>query len=104
MERKLSENEKQSIEMCEHACEILRRKNIPHKVCKKTIGHINLLGYVRGKTKIKPIMSFWARTGKYVFLIEPKGLIKCRDSCGLNNCILSYENFIKLENEELEII
>ena len=43
MERKLSENEKQSIERCEYACEILRKENIPHKVCKKTIGHINLL-------------------------------------------------------------
>lgn len=104
MKKELSENEKQSIEMCEYACERLRKENIPHKVCKKTIGHINLLGYVQGKTKLKTIMSYWARTGKYVFLIKPKGLIKNGDNRGLNNCILSYKDFIRLENEDLEII
>ena len=104
MERKLSENEKQSIERCEYACEILRKENIPHKVCKKTIGHINLLGYVQGKKNLKPIMCFWARTGRYIFLIHPKKLISNGDNRGLQNCILSYKDFIRLENEELEII
>lgn len=104
MKRELSENEKESIKRCEYACELLRKQNIPHKICKKTIGHINLLGYIQGKTTLKPIMSFWARTGKYIFLVEPKGLIKNGDDRGLQNCILSYKDFIRLENEELEII
>ena len=49
-------------------------------------------------------MSFWARTGKYVFLVEPKGLIKNIGDRGVSNCILAYQKFIELENEELEII
>lgn len=102
--KQLSENEKEAIKRCENACELLRKQNIPHKVCKKTIGHINLLGYVQGKTTLQPIISFWARTGKYVFLKTPKGLIKNGDDRGIHNCILSYEDFIRLENEELEVI
>lgn len=46
-------NEQQAIERCEYACEILRKENIPHKVCNKNIGHINLLGYVQGNYKEK---------------------------------------------------
>lgn len=104
MKSELSENEKESIKKCEYACELLRKQNIPHKICKKTIGHINLLGYIQGKKTLKPIMSFWARTGKYIFLVEPKGLIKNGDDRVIHNCILSYSDFIRLENEELEII
>lgn len=94
-------NEQQAIERCEYACEILRKENIPHKVCNKNIGHINLLGYVQGKESLKPIMSFWARTGRYIFLIHPKELIRNGDNRGLHNCILSYKDFIRIENEEL---
>lgn len=94
-------NEQKAIERCEYACEILRKENIPHKVCNKNIGHINLLGYVRGKESLKPIMSFWARTGRYIFLIHPKELIRNGDNRGLHNCILSYKDFIRIENEEL---
>ena len=97
-------NEQLAIERCEHACEILRKENIPHKVCNKNIGHINLLGYVQGKKNLKPIMSFWTRTGRYIFLIHPKKLISNGDNRGLQNCILSYKDFIRMENEELEII
>ncbi len=102
--RELTENEKEAIKRCDYACELLRKNNIPHEVKKKEIGHINLLGYVRGKTTLKPIMSFWARTGKYIFLRTPDGLIKNGDDRGINNCILSYKDFIKLENEEIEVI
>ncbi|MBO5138702.1 MAG: hypothetical protein J6B89_03570 [Bacilli bacterium] len=104
--RELTENEKEAIRRCEYACELLRKQNIPHEVKKKEIGHINLLGYIKDKTTLQPIMSFWARTGKYVFLRIPKGQIKNGDERGINNCILSYKDFIMLENyeEELEII
>lgn len=94
-------NEQLAIERCKHACEVLRKENIPHKVCNKNIGHINLLGYVQGKESLKPIMSFWARTGRYIFLIHPKELIRNGDNRGLHNCILSYKDFIRIENEEL---
>lgn len=97
-------NEQLAIERCEHACEILRKENIPHKVCNKNIGHINLLGYLPGKKELKPIMSFWARTGRYIFLTYPKKPIRNGDNRGLQNCILSYKDFIRIENEELEII
>ena len=45
-------------------------------------------------------MSFWARTGKYVFLRTPRELINNGDDRGINNCILSYKDFIKMEQEE----
>lgn len=103
--RELTENEKEAIKRCEYACELLRKQNIPHKVCKKTIGHINLLGYIQGKKTLKPIMSFWARTGKYIFLRTPKKVIEHGDNRGIQNCILSYQDFIRLENEEeIEVI
>ena len=72
----LTENEKESVKRCEYACELLRKHNIPHKVCKKTIGHINLLAYVKGKTTLQPVMSFWARKGTYIFLRTPKKVIE----------------------------
>lgn len=103
--KQLSEKEKEAIKRCEYACELLRKQNIPHKVCKKTIGHINLLGYIQGKTILQPIMSFWAGTGKYVYLKTPRELIQNGDDRGIHNCILSYKDFIRLENEdEVEII
>lgn len=102
--KELTENEKEAIRRCKYACELLRKQNIPHEVKKKEIGHINLLGYVRGKTTLQSIMSFWSRTGKYVYLRTPDGLIKNGDDREIHNCILSYKDFIRLENEELETI
>ncbi len=98
--------EKETAKRCDYACELLRKQNIPHEVKNRGIGHINLYGYIRGKTTLQPIMSFWAGTGKYVFLRIPKGQIKNGDERGINNCILSYKDFIMLENYEgeLEII
>lgn len=105
MNKELSDNEKEAVRRCHYACELLRKNNIPHLVKKKEIGHINLLGYVKGKTELKPIMSFWARTGKYIFLKSPRELIKNGDDRGIHNCILSYKDFIELENEEdIEVI
>ena len=93
----LTENEKESVKRCEYACELLRKHNIPHKVCKKTIGHINLLAYVKGKTTLQP--------GTYIFLRTPKKVIEHGDNRGIQNCILSYQDFIRLENEEeIEVI
>lgn len=97
----LSENEKEAIKRCEHACELLRKNNIPHVVKKKEIGHINLLAYVNGKTELKAVMSFWARTGKFIFLRSPKTKITIvtEKDRGINNCIKAYKEFIRLENK-----
>lgn len=103
--RELSENEKEAIRRCDYACELLRKNNIHHEVKKKEIGHINLLAYVPGKTKLQPIMSFWARTGKFIFLRAPKGPVVTQSDRGINSCIETYKEFIRLENEEeLEVI
>lgn len=104
MSKSLTENEKEAIKRCDYACELLRKNNIPHEVKKKEIGHINLYGYIQGKTKIQPIMSFWARTGKYIFLRSPKQNIELINERGIDNCISAYKNFINLEQEELEVI
>ena len=102
MKKELTENEKEAIRRCDYACELLRKNNIPHEVKKKEIGHINLYGYINGKTKIQPIMSFWARTGKYIFLRTPKENIGLIDERGINNCISDYNKFITMEREQNE--
>lgn len=99
MKKELTENEKEAVRRCDYACELLRKENIPHEVKKKQIGHINLFAYVNGKTTLKAVMSFWARTGKYVFLRQPRKIIDYKDERGLQNCIKAYKEFIKLENE-----
>lgn len=101
MNKELSGKEKQAIERCEYACELLRKNNIPHVVKKKEIGHINLLAYVNGKTELKAVMSFWARTGKFIFLRSPKSKITIvtEKDRGINNCIEAYKEFVRLEQE-----
>lgn len=98
----LSENEKEAIKRCEYACELLRKNNIPHVVKKKEIGHINLLAYVNGKIELKAVMSFWARTGKFIFLRCPssKTTIVTENDRGIKNCIAAYKEFVRLENEK----
>lgn len=98
--KELTENEKEAITRCEYACELLRQNNIPHVVKKKEIGHINLLAYVNGKTELKAVMSFWARTGKFIFLRCPssKITIATENDRGIKNCIAAYEEFVRLEN------
>lgn len=100
----MTEREEGTGKRCDYACELLRKQNIPHEVKNRGIGHINLYGYIQGKTTLQPIMSFWAGTGKYVYLRHPKNQIKNGDDRGINNCILSYKDFIRLENEEIEVI
>lgn len=99
--REPTENEKEAIKRCEYACELLRKNNIPRVVKKKEIGHINLLAYVNGKTELKAVMSFWARTGKFIFLRSPKAKITIvtESDRGINNCIKAYKEFIRLENK-----
>lgn len=102
MNKELSGKEKQAIERCEYACELLRKNNIPHVVKKKEIGHINLLAYVNGKTELKAVMSFWARTGKFIFLRCPsnKITVAIEDDRGIKNCIDAYKEFVRLENKQ----
>lgn len=98
MEKALT-NEQEAIRRCEYASQLLSEANIPHEIKKKEIGHINLLGYVKAEGKIKPVMSFWARTGKYIFLRTPKEPIEIGDCRGIQNCMKSYRRFIEMEQE-----
>ncbi len=88
------DKEKQAIERCEYASNLLNNNNIIHEIKKKEIGHINI--YYDNK----PIMSFWARTGKFIFLRIPKGKIKTKDDRGIQNCIDAYKQYVKLEQEQ----
>lgn len=87
----MSDKEKQAIERCNYASQLLTESNIKHEIKKKEIGHINIY-----YNEI-PIMSFWARTGKFIFLRVPKGKIKTNDDRGIKNCIDAYNQFVKLE-------
>lgn len=95
--KELTDNEKEAIRRFEYASQLLSEANIPHEIKKKEIGHINLLGYVKDEGKIKPIISFWARTGKYIFLRTPKESIEVGDCRGIKNCIETYKRFIEME-------
>ena len=95
----ISDKEKETIRRCEYACNKLMENHIPHVVKKKEIGHINLLANIDGK--LLTIMSFWARTGKFIFLKSPKSkiIIPTENDRGINNCIESYKKFIELEQK-----
>ena len=90
----LTDKEKQAIERCEYACKKLKENNIPFEIKKREIGHINLL------YNNKPIMSFWARTGRFIFLKNPRGPIVTQDDRGLKNCIEAYLECVRLEQSE----
>lgn len=95
MNKELTEKEKQAIKRCEYACTKLEENNIPYEIKKKEIGHINLL------YDNKPVMSFWARTGKFIFLrcSSSKITVVTENDRGIKNCIAAYEKFVRLENE-----
>ena len=89
----MTDKEKQAIERCDYACKLLDENNIQYEVKKKEIGHINLL------YKDIPIMSFWSRTGKFIYLRVPKKTIITKDDRGIKNCIQAYKMFIKSEEK-----
>ncbi|MBR4260639.1 MAG: hypothetical protein IKQ33_01630 [Clostridia bacterium] len=95
----LSEKEKEAVRRCEYACNKFRENHIPHVVKKQEIGHINLLANVDGK--LLAVMSFWARTGKFIFLRIPKNkiVITSDNDRGLNNCIDAYLKFFGAEDK-----
>lgn len=89
----MSENEKEACRRCEYASKLLTEHNIPHEIKKKEIGHINLLS----KEK-KVVMSFWARTGKFIYTVNPQNdynrEIDLEDR-GIKKCIELYEKEFK---------
>lgn len=84
-------------ERCEYASKLLTKNNIPHAIKNADIGHINLL------KNEKVVMSFWARTGRYIYTINPKNIsnivtIDPDYDRGIQNCINCYKNtFLKQE-------
>jgi len=89
----MTDNEQEAVKRCDYASELLNKENIEHQIKKKEIGHINLL------YKGKCVMSFWARTGKFIFTITPKEIIETLDDRGIKNCIVAYKKLI----EQLEV-
>lgn len=93
----MSENEKIACERCDYACELLDKENIPYTVKKREIGHINLL------FNNKVVMSFWARTGRFIYTVNPENYSSTDtlDSYldrGIKKCIKTYnKTFRKLE-------
>lgn len=85
----MTDNEKTACERCDYASELLNKENVPHVIKKKEIGHINLL--FEGKT----VMSFWARTGRFIYTVNPsnyknaKTLAEDTDR-GIKKCIKTY--------------
>lgn len=84
----MTDNEKTACDRCTYACELLDKENIPYEVKKKEIGHINLL--FEGKV----VMSFWARTGRFIYTVNPNNYnVQPLDSDldrGIKNCIKAY--------------
>lgn len=89
----MTNNEKIACDRCTHACELLAKENIPYEVKKKEIGHINLL--FAGKV----VMSFWARTGRIIYTVNPRNYdVKPLDSDldrGIKKCIKIYKGTFK---------
>lgn len=84
----MSDNEQEAIKRCHYASQLLTEAKIDHQIKKESIGHINLL------YKGKCVMSFWARTGKFIFTKSPSSPIKTRDDRGIKNCIDAYKQLI----------
>ena len=80
MHEKIAEARKR----CEYASKLLEKENISYVIKNKDIGQINL--YYNQKV----VMSFWARTGRYIFNVKnertenidinpdfDRGILKC---------------------------
>lgn len=93
----MSDNEKLACDRCDYACELLVKENVPYVVKKKEIGHINLL------FEDKVVMSFWARTGRFIYTVNPDNYknsigIDSDIDRGIKKCIKTYnETFRRSE-------
>lgn len=90
----MTDNEKTACDRCTYACELLDKENILYEVKKKEIGHINLL--FEGKV----VMSFWARTGRFIYTVNPSNYknVKKLDpdfDRGIKKCIKTYKGTFK---------
>ncbi len=91
------EKEKIACERCDYASELLTKEKIPYVIKKREIGHINLL--FEGKV----VMSFWARTGKFIYTVNPSNYQNAKQldddlDRGIKNCIKIYKNTFRKEN------
>lgn len=81
-------------ERTEYASKLLNEANIPHEIKNPDIGHINLFYF--GKC----VMSFWARTGKFIYTINPLNFKKSIEldnefDRGIKKCIKCYNQTFK---------
>lgn len=94
----VSYNIQEARKRCEYASNLLKEANIPHEIKNRDIGHINLFN------NAKCVMSFWSRTGRFIFTMNVKELEKtCRLDLdldpeidrGIKNCIETYKKVFK---------
>lgn len=92
----MSDKEQEAIKRCQYASQLLTKEGIEHQIKKESIGHINL--FYKGRC----VMSFWARTGNFIFNICPPEPIITADDRGINNCINAYWQLINAINRTYE--
>lgn len=83
---------------CEYAGKLLTEAKIPYQIKNADIGHINI--YYRSK----PVISFWARTGKTLFTMNTEWFEKNKITNndldrGIKNLIFLYKQYFKEEND-----
>ena len=86
---------------CEYASNLLREADIPHTIKNADIVHINL--FYMGKT----VMSFWARTGRYIYTVNTKNNIDIDADFdrGIKNCIKTYKKtFLEVKMDKYELM
>ena len=77
-------------ERCTYASNLLTKAGIEHVVKNPDIGHINLM------FNNKVVMSFWARTGRFIYTINPNEyersfVIDPEFDRGIKKCIEVYD-------------
>ena len=89
-----------SRERCEYASKLLKEINVPYEIKNPDIGHINLL------YNNKCVMSFWARTGRFIYTVNPKGLENAKTldadlDRGIKKCIKCYLRTFGVNDEQI---
>ena len=81
-------NEEEAKKRCAYASKLLKNSNILHEIKNENIGHINII------YQNKVVMSFWSRTGKFIYVnssLFNKKLKPINDARGIKACIEYYK-------------
>ncbi len=92
----MSDREKETTSRCLYASQLFTKEGIEHQIKKESIGHINL------SYKGKCVMSFWARTGRFIFNICPPEPIITSSDRGIKSCMVAYWQLVDAIKREYE--